>query len=147
MPTARGLGDDNRRGQRSFGQYRKGYEKEIKEIKFLNDDSCCVKRETNFTNTTRKVRRKKMAALVGGIVALILGIIGIIVWWGFFIKALAAGIPVLLILGGALATYLGIEEWKDKRSEERLEEEPDTSGLKEEVKSLKKEVEELKKDE
>jgi len=47
MPTARGLGDDNRRGQRSFGQYRKSFEKEIKEIKFLNDDSCCVKREKN----------------------------------------------------------------------------------------------------
>jgi len=88
-----------------------------------------------------------MAALLGGIVALILGIIGIIVWWGYFIKALAAGIPVLLILGGALATYLGIEEWKDKRSEEKLEEKPDTSELKEEVKSLKKEVEELKKEE
>jgi hypothetical protein len=144
MPTVRGLGDDNRRGQRSFRQYIKGFEKEIK---FLNDDSCCVKREKIFTNTTRKVRRKKMAALVGGIVALILGIIGIIVWWGYFIKALAAGIPVLLILGGALATYLGIEEWKDKRSEEKLEEEPDTSELKEEVKSLKKEVEELKKEE
>jgi len=144
MPTARGLGDDNRRGQRSFRQYIKGFEKEIK---FLNDDSCCVKRRESFTDITRKVRRKKMAALVGGIVALILGIIGIIVWWGFFIKALAAGIPILLILGGALATYLGIEEWKDKRSEEKLEEEPDTSELKEEVKSLKKEVEELKKEE
>jgi len=88
-----------------------------------------------------------MAALLGGVVALILGIIGIIVWWAYFIKALAAGIPILLILGGALATYLGIEEWKDKRSEDKVEEEPDTSELKEEVKSLKKEVEELKKEE
>jgi len=88
-----------------------------------------------------------MAALFGGIVALILGIIGIIIWWGYFVKALAAGIPILLILGGALATYLGIEEWKDKRSERKLEEEPETAELKEEVKSLKKEVEDLKKEE
>lgn len=86
-----------------------------------------------------------MAALFGGLIALILGIVGIIIWWGYFIKALAAGIPVLLILGGALATYLGIEEWKDKRSAEKFEEEPDTSALKEEVESLKKEVEDLKK--
>jgi len=57
-----------------------------------------------------------MAALIGGLVSLILGIIGIIIWWGYFVKALAAGIPILLILGGALATYLGIEEWKDKRN-------------------------------
>jgi hypothetical protein len=86
-----------------------------------------------------------MAALFGGVVALILGIIGIIIWWGYFVKALAAGIPVLLILGGALATYLGIEEWKDKRSAEKFEEEPDTDALKEEVETLKKEVEDLKK--
>ena len=88
-----------------------------------------------------------MAALFGGIVALILGIIGIIIFWAYFVKALAAGIPVLLMLGGALATYLGIEEWKDKRSEKKLEAEPDTSELKEEVQSLKKEVEDLKKEE
>jgi threonine/homoserine/homoserine lactone efflux protein len=88
-----------------------------------------------------------MAALFGGIVALILGIIGIIIFWGYFVKALAVAIPVLLILGGALATYLGIEEWKDKRSEKKLEEEPETSDLKEEVQSLKKEVEDLKKEE
>jgi hypothetical protein len=88
-----------------------------------------------------------MAALFGGLAALIVGIIGIIIWWGYFIKALAAGIPVLLILGGALAAYLGIEELKDKRSADKFEEKPDTNELKEEVASLKKEVEDLKKEE
>jgi hypothetical protein len=91
-----------------------------------------------------------MAALVGGLVSLVLGIIGIIIWWGYFVKALAAGIPALLILGGALATYLGIEEWKDKRSAEKfdegIEKEPETNKLKEEVESIKKEVEDLKKE-
>ena len=90
-----------------------------------------------------------MAALVGGLISLVLGIIGIIIWWGYFVKALAAGIPALLILGGALATYLGIEEWKDRRSAEKFDEEPEkepnTSKLKEEVESIKKEVEDLKK--
>jgi len=88
-----------------------------------------------------------MAALFGGLASLILGIIGIIIWWGYFIKALAAGIPALLILGGALATYLGIEELKDKRSADKFEEKPNTNELKEEVASLKKEVEDLKKEE
>jgi hypothetical protein len=91
-----------------------------------------------------------MAALIGGLVSLILGIIGIIIWWGYFVKALAAGIPILLILGGALATYLGIEEWKDKRNAKNLEEKDseniDTDKLKEEVAGLKKEVEDLKKE-
>jgi hypothetical protein len=88
-----------------------------------------------------------MAALLGGLISLVLGIIGIIIFWGYFVKALAAGIPALLILGGALATYLGIEEWRDKRSAEKFEKEPDTSDLKEEVKSIKKEVEDLRKEE
>ncbi len=83
-----------------------------------------------------------MAALAGGLAALVLGIIGIIAWWGYFVKALMAGIPIMLILGGALAAYLGYEELKDKKTEETFD---DTSGdLKEEVKTLKEEIKELK---
>ncbi|MFO7984226.1 MAG: hypothetical protein R6U38_00030 [Desulfatiglandaceae bacterium] len=84
-----------------------------------------------------------MAALGGGIVALVLGIIGIIVWWGYFVKALLAAVPAMLILGGALAAYLGFEEIKDKRSTQDTFEEPDSS-LKSEVETLKEEIQELK---
>ena len=80
-------------------------------------------------------------ALAGGVVALILGIIGIIAWWGFFIKALMAGIPIMLILGGALAAYLGIEEVKDKKASESFS---DPNELKHEVENLKEEIKELK---
>jgi hypothetical protein len=83
-----------------------------------------------------------MMALAGGLIALILGIIGIIAWWPYFIKALAAGIPVILILGGALATYLGIEELKDRKASESFETGP--SGLQDEVQTLKEELKELK---
>ena len=83
-----------------------------------------------------------MMALAGGLVALVLGIIGIIIWWGFFIKALMAGVPVMLILGGALAAYLGIEEIKDKKAAERFESEKD--DLKREVENLKKEIKDIK---
>lgn len=81
-------------------------------------------------------------ALAGGLIALILGIIGIIAWWPYFLKALAAGIPVVLLLGGALATYLGIEEIKDRKASESFETEP--ADLKDEVQSLKQELKELK---
>jgi uncharacterized membrane protein YqjE len=83
-----------------------------------------------------------MMALAGGLVALILGIIGIVVWWSFFLKALMAGIPVMLILGGALATYLGIEEMKDKKAAESFDTEKD--DLKREVDTLKQELKEIK---
>ena len=84
-----------------------------------------------------------MAALAGGLVALVLGIIGIIMWFGYFLKALQAGIPAMLILGGALAVYLGFEELKDKRNT------PDTfddsaTSLKSEVETLKDEIRQLK---
>ena len=83
-----------------------------------------------------------MMALAGGLVALVLGIIGIVVWWGYFLKALMAGIPVMLILGGALATYLGLEEMKDKKAAETFDTEKD--DLKREVDTLKQELKELK---
>jgi hypothetical protein len=85
-----------------------------------------------------------MTALIGGLIALILGFIGISIWWGYFLKALAAGVPIILILGGALATYLGIEEIKDRGSSENFE--PDTDGLKNEVETLKEELRGLKED-
>ena len=81
-------------------------------------------------------------ALAGGLVALVLGIIGIVVWWSFFLKALMAGIPVMLILGGALATYLGLEEMKDKKAAESFD--TDKDDLKREVDTLKQELKELK---
>ncbi|MBN2124373.1 MAG: hypothetical protein JW821_08775 [Deltaproteobacteria bacterium] len=85
-----------------------------------------------------------MMALAGGIVALVLGIIGIIIWWAYFIKALMAGVPVMLILGGALAAYLGIEEIKDKRAAESFDSE--ASDLKQEVETLREEIKTLKGD-
>jgi uncharacterized protein (DUF3084 family) len=84
-----------------------------------------------------------MTALIGGLIALILGFIGISIWWGYFLKALAAGVPIILILGGALATYLGIEEIKDRGSSDESFE-PDTDGLKSEVETLKEEIRGLK---
>jgi uncharacterized membrane protein YqjE len=83
-----------------------------------------------------------MMSLAGGLVALVLGIIGIVVWWCYFLKALMAGIPVMLIMGGALATYLGIEEMKDKKAAENFDTEKD--DLKREVDTLKQELKDLK---
>jgi hypothetical protein len=59
-------------------------------------------------------RRRNMAALVGGIVATIIGVVLLVVWWKYFLVLLAGGIPLILVLGGALAIYIGIDEIKDK---------------------------------
>ena len=84
-----------------------------------------------------------MAALAGGLAALVLGIVGIIAWWGYFVKALMAGIPIMLILGGALAAYLGFEEIKDKRTEETFSD-TGVDQKDEVIKNLKEEIQELK---
>ena len=83
-----------------------------------------------------------MMALVGGLIALVLGIVGIVVWWCYFLEILMGVIPVILILGGALATYLGLEEMKDKKAAESFDTKKD--DLKREVDTIKQELKELK---
>ena len=57
-----------------------------------------------------------MMTLLGGIIAILVGFIFLGFWWEPFTILLQASIPVILILGGALSTYLGYEEWKDSQS-------------------------------
>jgi flagellar basal body-associated protein FliL len=64
---------------------------------------------------------KEMKILLGGIVALIIGVVGLIGWWADFVEVLKGIIPIILILGGALATYLGIEEVKTTSSAKKEE--------------------------
>lgn len=52
-------------------------------------------------------------SLLGGFLAVIIGIILLIKWWLLFLKALAASIPILLILGGSIAVFIGFTELRD----------------------------------
>ena len=51
-----------------------------------------------------------MKTLIGGAVAAVLGVIGLAVWFGEFLQILAGSIPIMLLLGGGLALYLGFDE-------------------------------------
>ena len=86
-----------------------------------------------------------MTALVGGLVAVALGLIGLGLWWREFLGLLAGGLPLILLLGGALAVYLGFEETKDrfvKKPETPAYEPPKVSEA--EVEKYKAEVDRLK---
>lgn len=93
-----------------------------------------------------------MTALIGGLVAVALGLISLGFFWRDFLSLLAGTIPLLLLLGGALAVYLGYEEAKDKlfkKPEPQSYEPPKVSEAevekyKEEVDRLKAEIEEMK---
>ncbi len=84
-----------------------------------------------------------MKTLIGGAIGAVLGIIGISVWWKPFLQLLAGAIPIMLLLGGGLALYLGFDELKDTWKKEK-EEAPAGTSSKEEIEELKKEVEKLK---
>jgi hypothetical protein len=94
-----------------------------------------------------------MTALIGGLVAVALGLIGMGLWWRDFLSLLAGGVPFLLLLGGALAVYLGFEEAKDKffkKAEPPAYEPPKVSEAeveqyKSEVERLKSEIDQMKK--
>lgn len=63
-----------------------------------------------------------MGALFGGIVAVIVGVIGIISWWDLFIKGLKAAVPFFILLVGVIAIAAGISDIKDRREEQREKE-------------------------
>ena len=86
-----------------------------------------------------------MKTLIGGAIGAVLGIIGISVWWKPFLQLLAGAIPIMLLLGGGLALYLGFDELKDTWKKEKEEPAVNTSS-KQEIEDLKKEVEKLKSD-
>lgn len=85
-----------------------------------------------------------MVALVGGLIALLLGIIGLVGWWKEFLWLLKGVIPPILILGGLLATYLGAEEMKDKRRTESEAAMEPFAPAAEDAERYKQEVAELK---
>ena len=92
-----------------------------------------------------------MKTLIGGGVAVVLGIIGLAVWFDPFLQLLAGSIPAMLLLRGGLAVYLGFDELKDtwKKEEPAFEassEPEDVEKYKQEIDNLKQEIEELKSD-
>ncbi|HCL90903.1 MAG TPA: hypothetical protein DHW70_06250 [Candidatus Atribacteria bacterium] len=60
-----------------------------------------------------------MWIILGGIAAIILGVLGLINWWSLFLKALAALIPFILVVGGVFAVIIGISSVKRKSRREK----------------------------
>jgi phosphate/sulfate permease len=85
-----------------------------------------------------------MKTLIGGAVGAVLGLIGMSIWWKPFLQLLAGAIPVMLLLGGGLALYLGFDELKDSWKKEDTT--VDTSVNTDDTEEYKKEIDELKKE-
>ena len=86
-----------------------------------------------------------MKTLIAGSVAAVLGIIGMAVWHIPFFSLLKGSIPVMLLLGGCLALYLGFDEIKDSmKNGSSSDLSPVENDKDQEIGDLKKEIEELK---
>jgi len=85
-----------------------------------------------------------MQLLIGGIVAVILGVIGFSFWWSAFITILQGGIPILMILGGILAVYVGMDAMQDKMREERQRQEEKLEKAREEIEKVKAQSEQYR---
>jgi len=88
-----------------------------------------------------------MKTLIGGAVAAVLGLIGISIWFGEFLQVVAGVLPIMLLLGGGLALYLGFDELKDTwKSDDTASPmaEDNSEQYKKEIDDLKKEIEDLK---
>jgi len=85
-----------------------------------------------------------MSLLIGGIISGVLGLISLIFWWGDFMTIVKGAFPVCLLLGGALAIYVGIDEIQEKMREERLTQEEKLEMIRQEAERAKAEAERYK---
>jgi uncharacterized protein (DUF3084 family) len=84
-----------------------------------------------------------MQVLIGGVVAAVLGFIGLIAWGSEFLTILKGGIPIILLLGGALAIYVGVDELKDQ-AQEKKDLQQDQQQKQEELEKTKEDLEKAK---
>ena len=77
-----------------------------------------------------------MSLLMGGAISSVLGLIGLIFWWADFTVILKGGVPILLLIGGILAVYVGIDDIQDKLREERQKQEDDLKKAREEIEMM-----------
>lgn len=85
-----------------------------------------------------------MSMLISGIVSVVIGIIGFSLWWSDFIIALKGIIPILLILGGILAVYIGLDSLQDLAREERKKQEEKLQHTRDEMEQIKVQAEQYR---
>lgn len=85
-----------------------------------------------------------MSLLIGGGVSVIIGLLGLIFWFADFLTMLKGGLPIVFILGGILAVYIGLDEIQDKLREERQRQEESLTKAKEEIEMVKAQAEQYR---
>ena len=83
-----------------------------------------------------------MKTLICGAVGAVIGLMFLVIFRDSFFDLLKGTIPIMLLLGGGLALYLGFDElketWETKDSADGTDKEKEIEDLKKEIDSLKK---------
>ncbi|MFA5094429.1 MAG: hypothetical protein WC512_04225 [Candidatus Omnitrophota bacterium] len=62
----------------------------------------------------------KYLSVIGGLIAIVLGVAGLVNWWEDYIAGfLKSGLVLILLFGGVLALFAGIGEIKDSLEEKK----------------------------
>jgi len=85
-----------------------------------------------------------MSLLIGGIISAIFGLISLIFCWSDFMTLVKGAFPIFLMLGGALAIYVGIDELQEKIREDRQRQEEKLAKAREEIETIKAQAESYK---
>jgi uncharacterized protein YlxW (UPF0749 family) len=85
-----------------------------------------------------------MSLLISGIVSVILGVIGLSHWSDDFLIILRGGVPIMLILGGILAVYVGLDAMQERIREERQKQEEKLDKTREEIEQVKAQAEQYR---
>jgi hypothetical protein len=85
-----------------------------------------------------------MTLVIGGAVSTILGLFGLIFWWSDFFAIIRGGVPIMMLLGGILAVYVGIDDIQEKLREDRQRQEESLEKAREEIEMVKAKAEQYK---
>jgi hypothetical protein len=85
-----------------------------------------------------------MSLLIGGIFSAIIGLVGLIYYASEFMTIIKGSFPIFLMLGGALAVYVGIDEIQEKAREERQRQEERLENAQKEIELVRAQAESYK---
>ncbi len=85
-----------------------------------------------------------MALLISGVVSIVVGVIGFSLWWNDLIIILKGGVPIILIMGGILAVYVGLDAIQDRAKEERQKQEEKMHKTQQEIDQVKAQAEQYR---
>jgi len=69
-----------------------------------------------------------------------MGLVLLVFWYKHFLALLMGAVPILLIMGGALAVYVGLDELKDKIRETQEKEKEELNKARAELERAKAEA-------